>query len=265
MRKTHFHISEMDCPSEENLIRMKLAELSDVRGLEFDLQARTLWVWHEGQTEPILASLEGLKLGTRLVDSEAADSAPSSDEHQQQRRALWAVLAINLSFFFIEATTGLLSRSMGLVADSLDMLADAVVYGLSLLAVGAAVARKKGIAKAAGYFQILLAILGFSEVLRRFFGAEQMPDFTTMIVVSALALLANSACLYLLQRTRGKEEAHMQASLIFTSNDVLINLGVILAGVLVRALDSNKPDLIIGTLVFVFVLRGARRILKLAQ
>jgi Co/Zn/Cd efflux system component len=32
---------------------------------------------------------------------------------------------------------------MGLVADSLDMLADAFVYGLSLFAVGAAVSRKK--------------------------------------------------------------------------------------------------------------------------
>jgi Co/Zn/Cd efflux system component len=56
-----------------------------------------------------------------------------------------------------------------------------------------------------------------------------MPDFKTMIVVSVLALIANVLCLYLLQKNKSKE-AHMQASMIFTSNDVIINSGVIIAG-----------------------------------
>ena len=138
---------------------------------------------------------------------------------------------------------------MGLVADSLDMLADAFVYGISLFAVGGTLVRKKKIAKIAGYFQITLAVVGFVEVLRRFLGVEKMPDFSTMIIVSVFALIANGICLYLLQKSKSKE-AHMQASMIFTSNDVVINLGVIIAGVLVNYLDSNKPDLIIGTIVF---------------
>ena len=153
-----------------------------------------------------------------------------------QRKLLWTVLAINFSFFFVEMTTGLISRSMGLVADSLDMLADAFVYAVSLLAVGGTAARKKGIAQLAGYFQIVLAGAGFVEVLRRFFGGEAMPDFWTMIVVSVLAFVANAACLYLLQKSKS-EEAHMQATIIFTSNDVVINLGVVAAGVLVNWLD----------------------------
>jgi len=49
----------------------------------------------------------------------------------------------------------------------------------------------------------------------------------------------------------------MQASMIFTSNDVVINLGVITAGVLVNWLDSSKPDLIIGTIVFILA-RGCK-------
>jgi Co/Zn/Cd efflux system component len=101
--------------------------------------------------------------------------------------------------------------------------------------------------------------------LRRFFGAEQLPDFSTMIVVSVVALIANTICLYILQRSKSKEEAHMKASMIFTSNDVIINLGVILAGILVNYLSSNKPDLIIGTIVFVLVVQGAFRILKLSR
>jgi len=153
---------------------------------------------------------------------------------------------------------------MGLVADSLDMLADSFVYGISLLAVGATLSRKQRIATLAGYFQIALAFIGLLEVVRRFMGVEVMPDFATMIVVSVLALVANGFCLYLLQKSKSNE-AHMQASAIFTSNDVIINLGVIAAGLLVYLFGSNRPDLTVGTIVFVVVLRGALRILKLGK
>jgi Co/Zn/Cd efflux system component len=162
-------------------------------------------------------------------------------------------------------TTGIISKSMGLVADSLDMLADSFVYGISLFAVGGTVIKKKRIAKTAGYFQIALAVIGFIEVLRRFFGEEKLPNFSTMIIVSIFALIANGICLYILQKSKSKEEAHMKASMIFTSNDVIINLGVISAGLLVNWLDSSKPDLIIGTIVFVLVIQGAIRILKLGK
>ncbi len=106
------------------------------------------------------------------------------EEEAGQHKLLWTVLAINFSFFVVEMTTGLISRSMGLVADSLDMLADAFVYAISLFAVGGTAARKKGIARLAGYSQIVLAVAGFVEVLRRFFGGEATPDFRAMIVVS---------------------------------------------------------------------------------
>ncbi len=186
------------------------------------------------------------------------------EEQNNQKKLLWFVLLINFVFFIIEMTTGLISKSMGLVADSLDMLADSFVYGISLFAIGGTLIRKKKIARLAGYFQIILAIIGFFEVLRRFLGDEKIPDFSTMIIVSILALIANGFCLYLLQKSKSKE-AHMQASMIFTSNDVIINLGVITAGFLVHWLNSNKPDLIIGTIVFVLVIQGAIRILKLGK
>ena len=131
----------------------------------------------------------------------------------------------------------MISKSMGLIADSLDMLADSFVYGISLFAVGGSLIKKKQIAKLAGYFQIILAVFGFVEVLRRFLGEDKLPNFSTMIIVSIFVLLANVICLYLLQKSKSKEEIHMKASLIFTSNDVIINLGVVLAGVLVNWLN----------------------------
>lgn len=254
----------MDCPSEENLIRANLDGVAGIANLDFDIPNRKLTVFHVGQIQSIEQAILELNLGVKKLTTEEIEHI-EFDENTNQKKLLWTVLAINFAFFLIEVLTGLISKSMGLVADSLDMLADSLVYGISLLAVGGTVLRKKRIARLAGYFQITLAIIGFVEVLRRFFGAEQLPDFNTMIIVSVLALIANGSCLYLLQRSKSQQEAHMKASMIFTSNDVIINLGVIIAGLLVNWLNSNKPDLIIGTIVFVLVIQGARRILKLGK
>ncbi|WP_421753127.1 cation transporter [Croceimicrobium sp.] len=261
LQQSLFDIPKMDCPSEENLIRLKLQDFSQVHHLDFDLEQRQLKIQHQGEIEPLIQALEELKLGSRFIDSHEVD-AHSADQIQE-KNLLWAVLIINLAFFGIEALWGWLANSMGLVADSLDMLADAMVYGLSLWAVGAALIRKRRVAQIAGYLQLSLAFLAFMELIHRFISPVELPDFKSMMMVSAFALLANAICLYLLQKSRTKEEVHMKASLIFTSNDVIINLGVISAGSLVYALNSPWPDLIIGMIVLFLVAKGALRILKL--
>ena len=264
MRRTVFEIKKMDCPSEENLIRINLNSFSDIKELDFDIANRKLTVFHVGEISQIERSIIDLNLGGRRLKTEETSQSEFA-ENSNQRTLLWTVLIINFSFFIIELSTGLISKSIGLIADSLDMLADSFVYGISLLAVGGTVTKKKSIAKLAGYFQILLASIGFIEVIRRFIESEKLPDFSTMIIVSILALIANGTCLYLLQKSKSKNEVHMKASMIFTSNDVIINLGVIIAGLMVNWFGSNKPDLIIGTVVFALVIQGALRILKLSK
>ncbi len=263
MKKTVFEINKMDCPSEENLIKLKLNDLSDIVRLDFDIPNRKLTVFHQGNFQKIKEAIDELNLGSKVISNEESDQT-IFEEQSNQRKVLWIVLIINFSFFLIEIITGLISGSIGLVADSLDMLADAFVYGISLYAVGGTLRRKKNIARMAGYFQITLAVLGFIEVVRRFIGIERLPDFQTMIIVSIFALIANAICLYLLMKSKSKE-AHMRASMIFTSNDIIINLGVILAGVLVLWLNTALPDLIVGSAVFILVMFGAVRILKLAK
>lgn len=263
MKKSVFLVTQMDCPSEENLIRMKLDGIHHIVQLDFDIPNRQLAVFHTGEVAPIGTALEELNLGASHFTTETS-TAPLSNDDSKQRKLLWIVLLINFVFFAVEMVTGLLSKSMGLVSDSLDMLADAFVYGISLLAVGAAIHTKKQVARVAGYLQMLLALLGFAEVIRRFVNQQVVPDYQTMIFVSILALVANAACLFLLQRSKSNE-AHMRASMIFTSNDIIINLGVIVAGLLVHWLHTSLPDLLIGTIVFALVLRGAQRILQIAK
>ena len=183
---------------------------------------------------------------------------------QDERRLLWQVLLINFALFGVELVVGFVAQSMGLVADSLDMFADAVVYGLSLYAIGRTARHKGGVAAISGVLQMALAILGLVEVVRRFVTPQEPPESGAMIAVSLLALAGNAACLYLLQKSRSRE-AHMQASMIFTSNDVIANIGVILAGALVFLTASKVPDLVVGVVIFLLVARGAIRILRLAR
>ena len=264
MNKSTFHIPKMDCPCEENIIRMKLDGDNAVKHLDFDLAGRTLTVTHTGNIDGIAEKLASLNLGSVLHKTVNSNDTAEVDDPSQQRKVLWIVLAINFAFFLVEMSTGIISGSMGLVADSLDMLADALVYGMSLMAVGATLSSKKRVALLSGILQIILAAVGLTEVIRRFIGIEVMPEFRTMIGISSLALAANSICLWLLQRTKSKE-AHIRASVIFSANDVIVNIGVIVAGFMVWLLNSNIPDLIIGIVVFLIVIRGAIRILKLSK
>jgi len=253
----------MDCPSEENIIRMKLDGEQFVK-LDFDISNRNLYVYHEGDITSIFNAVNDLNLGASLIGSEESNYTHVSEDHSKEKKLLWTVLLINLSLFILEIIAGFISESMGLVADSLDMLADTMVYGLSLYAVGHLASKKKQIAKLSGYFQMALALFGIIEVIRRFFGIEEVPEFQLMIIISLFALVGNAVSLYLLQKSKSKE-VHMQASVIFTSNDVIVNIGVILAGAIVYFTNSKYPDLIVGSIVFVLVAKGAIRILKLSK
>lgn len=268
MKKTTFDIPKMDCSAEEQMVRMKLDGEPNILKLDFNLPLRKLTVYHKGDSDAIANSLRELNFGSQLSESVQIEGSFPDDTQlvtaRKERNMLWAVLLINAGAFVLEMIAGLIARSMGLIADSLDMLADAFVYSLSLYAVGRAIGAKKKIAEISGYLQLSLAVMGMVEVLRRFLGQEQAPDFGLMIAISVIALTANALSLYLIQQAKSTE-AHMQASYIFTSNDVIVNIGVIVAGVLVYFTASKIPDLIIGAIVFVVVARGAFRILKLAK
>ncbi len=180
-----------------------------------------------------------------------------------QRRTLQRVLAINASMFVVEFGAGWIAQSTGLLADSLDMLADALVYGMGLYAVGKASMHKVRAAMLSGVLQFVLASTVIADVVRRFLVGSD-PEGLWMMGVAALALLANVTALLLLSAQR-RGEVHMRAMWICTNNDVLVNVGVIVAGGLVLWIGSPLPDLLVGIAVSVLVLRGAIRILREAR
>ena len=187
----------------------------------------------------------------------------SDQAEKLERKTLVILLAINAVMFLVEIVLGWLAESTGLIADSLDMLADAGVYGLSLYAVGRGIQNQAKAANISGILQIILGVGVLLEVLRRFiFGSE--PESFLIMGVGFVALMANVYCLVLISRHRDSG-VHMRASWIFSTNDVIANLGVIVSGALVWVLGSRYPDLVVGAIISIVIVRGGVKILTEAK
>lgn len=176
-------------------------------------------------------------------------------ETADQRRAIGIALALNLAMFFIGTAAGFLAESASLLADALDMLADASAYGIALLAIGRTTIFKQRAATTSG---LILAALGSGVVIetirRAAVGSE--PEGWIIVGAAMLSLIVNASVLRILRRYRDGE-AHLRASWIFTRADVVANIGVIVAGLLVLGTGSQVPDLVVGCLVGIYVTKEA--------
>lgn len=181
-------------------------------------------------------------------------------KNREESRVLIILLSINAFMFVVEIVLGIMSESTAIIADSLDMLADATVYGIGLYAVGRSPLVKIKAAHLSGIFQVILGVLVSADVIRRLiYGSE--PESFLMISVGLLALVANVICLTLISKHKDGE-VHMRASWVFSKNDVIANLGIIISGGFVYLLDSRFPDLIIGMIISIIVIRGGIHIIK---
>jgi Co/Zn/Cd efflux system component len=203
-----------------------------------------------GKRDPGVINMSGCDCNVEIKD-------------KSESRVLIALLVINGIMFIIELAIGWWAQSTALIADAMDMLADAMVYSVGLYAVGKAVVAKIHAATLSGWLQAGVGLLVLFDVVRRFiFGSD--PVSSLMIGMGLVALIANVVCLILISKHR-KGEVHMRASWVFSKNDVIANLGVILAGVLVGWTGSRIPDLIIGFVVALIVFRGGLLILQDAR
>jgi Co/Zn/Cd efflux system component len=177
-----------------------------------------------------------------------------------ERATLRTLIAINGAMFVAEAVAGWWAQSTGLLADSLDMLADAAVYGIALYAVGRARVLQVRAATASGVLQVMLGLGVLLDVARRLVVGSE-PVSLAMMLVGLMALAANATCLALIAKHR-EGGVHMRASYIFSANDVIANAGVVLSGGLVLLTGSRWPDLVAGTAIAALVVRGGVRILR---
>jgi Co/Zn/Cd efflux system component len=180
-----------------------------------------------------------------------------------ERKILLIALVLNASMFVIGMIAGVLAQSTSLIADSLDMLSDAAVYTIGLSAINRSLKFKVRAATLSGGLLLILGIGVLFEVTRRAW-LGGLPESNTIIIVACISLIVNASVLRLLSRFK-KAEAHLRATWIFTRADVIVNLGVILSGVLVALTKSRYPDLIVGFIVGLYVIKEALEIFNDAR
>lgn len=182
---------------------------------------------------------------------------------QRQARTLWVVLAINAFMFVTEFVAGWLAGSTALLGDSLDMLGDALVYGLSLFVVAKSLRWKAVSAGVKGVIMLGFGLLVLADAAYKIV-AGSAPEATPMMAIGAVALAANIVCLLLLTRHR-TDDVNMRSSWICSRNDLFANTGVIGAGVLVMMTGSIWPDIAVGVAIALLFLRSSVGVLRDAR
>lgn len=184
-------------------------------------------------------------------------------KNAQERRVLWIALVLNAAMAVIGGIAGWIAHSTGLLADALDMLSDATAYAIGLVAIGRTARFKANAAWLSGGILLVLGIGVLVEVGRRVLqGAEPLSGW--MIGTALLSLVVNVIVLRMLSPLKSGE-VHLRATWLFTRADVVANIGVILAGVLVWWLANPYPDYVIGTLIGLYVIKEAIEILRDAR
>jgi cation diffusion facilitator family transporter len=177
-----------------------------------------------------------------------------------QASTLKIVLALNALMFIVEAGAGVIAGSTALLADSLDMLGDALVYGVSLYVVQRSQREK---AMAAMLKGVVMALFGIFVLARIVYAVvfPAPPDSALMGGVGVLALLANAACLALLSRHRS-EDINMRSIWLCSRNDIIANAGVLVAAVAVWVVGSPWPDVALGIAIAALFLRSSWYVLR---
>jgi cation diffusion facilitator family transporter len=177
-----------------------------------------------------------------------------------QARVLMTVLVVNATMFLVEFGAGLLAGSTALLADSLDMLGDAIVYGFSLFVLQRSLRWRARAALAKG---VIMAVFGVGVLFEAAlsFRSGVPPIVATMAAAAGLALVANAFCFALLWRHRG-DDINLRSTWLCSRNDLIANVAVLAAAALVAVSGSPWPDLVIGISIAALFLRTAASVLR---
>lgn len=179
------------------------------------------------------------------------------------RKVLWIALLLNFAMFGVEMAGGAASGSRSLQADALDFLGDAANYAISLGVAGMALAWR---ARAAWVKGLTILLFGMGVLAAAVWGMVYgtNPDPVAMGVLGFAALVVNVGVALMLYRYRAGD-ANMQSVWICSRNDVIGNLLVIVASVLVVWTQSGIPDLLVAMFMALLGITGGWRILRQAR
>ena len=178
----------------------------------------------------------------------------------RQGHVLRVVLAVNATMFFVEFGAGLASGSSALLADSLDMLGDSLVYGFSLFVIHRSLTWRARAALLKGAIMLVFGVGVLLEVAVKL-GTAVPPMVPAMAAIGTLALAANAVCFALLWRHR-TDDINLRSTWLCSRNDLIANGAVLAAAVLVAWSRSPWPDIVVGVGIAVLFLRTASIVLR---
>jgi Co/Zn/Cd efflux system component len=180
--------------------------------------------------------------------------------HKDIRRVLVVVMMLNLLMFVIEFGAGIIADSAALMADSVDMLGDGLVYGISLYALNRSLRWRAGMALAKGGFILALGIGVIVEIAVKIVWGHP-PVSSIMLLFGGMALVANLSCVGLLWPYR-RHDVNLSSTFECSRNDVFANIGVLAAAVLVSATASPWPDIAIAAIIAFLFFRSALKVTR---
>lgn len=191
--------------------------------------------------------------------SRKGETIAALGQKRDQRRVLIFVMVINFVMFGVEFGGGLVAGSSALMADSVDMFGDAFVYALSLYALHRGPRWEAGAAIAKGVIILLFGLLVIAEITDKIVNGVP-PSSQLMLLFGSLALIANLTCLALLWPFR-RLNVNMSSTFECSRNDVVSNVGVLVAAGLVGWSGAAWPDIVVGGIIAMIFLRSAWKVL----
>lgn len=178
----------------------------------------------------------------------------------KQSKTLKIVLMMNIFLFFLTAFYGWSADSTGLMSESIDDFGDAVTYALSLYVVYKSHQMKAKVAFVKGCLILLGAIFVLGQVIQHMID-HTVPVFETMGVIACIALLLNATCFFLLTRYR-TQDINMSSVWECSRNDILSNVSIIVASLLVWITNVGWADIAVGLTLSLLLLKSSFKVLK---
>lgn len=250
-----YHVIGLDCAHDAAIVAAAVRAVPGVDSVEASVASGKLTM--VAANAAVFAAAEQAAAGAGFPLQSAVATPVISAAY---RRALWVVVVLNLGYGIIEAAAGLISDSQALQADALDFVGDGAISFMGLLALRWSARRRATVALAQGLF---LGALGLGVVGTTIYRVvlQQQPEAELMGVFGAVALAVNLAAAAALIPHRSGD-ASARAIWLFSRNDALGNLAIVIAAGLVAWTASPWPDLLVAFVIAALFLQSAQSIVR---
>ena len=179
------------------------------------------------------------------------------------RRTVVLVAALNLAYFFIEATVAWRIGSVSLFADSVDFLEDTAVNLLVALALGWSLTWRARVGRGLAIVILVPAVAALWQAVSKFRDPHP-PEVLSLVLTAGGAIVVNAACALILMRIRHHAGSMGRAAFLAARNDVIANAAIIAMAAITAWTRSGWPDIVLGVLIVVINGAAAKEVWEVA-